>query len=29
MSGLNVFVMGPDGRIDTVTGLMNTPPVGS
>jgi Activator of Hsp90 ATPase homolog 1-like protein len=26
MSGINVFVMGPDGRIDTVTGLMNLPP---
>ncbi len=26
MSGLNVFEMRPDGRIDTVTGLMNEPP---
>jgi uncharacterized protein YndB with AHSA1/START domain len=26
MSGLNVFVMRPDGRIDSVTGLMNMPP---
>src|ERR1700733_10623771 len=26
MSGINVFVMGPGGRIDTVTGLMNLPP---
>jgi uncharacterized protein YndB with AHSA1/START domain len=26
MSGLNVFEMGPDARIQTVTGLLNTPP---
>jgi uncharacterized protein YndB with AHSA1/START domain len=26
MSGINVFVMRPDGRIDSVTGLMNMPP---
>jgi uncharacterized protein YndB with AHSA1/START domain len=26
MSGINVFVMRPDGRIDSVTGLLNMPP---
>jgi len=26
MSGLNVFVMGPDARIHTVTGLLSVPP---
>src|SRR3984957_2744295 len=26
MSGMNVFAMGPSGRIDSVTGLMNMPP---
>jgi len=26
MSGTNVFVLGPDGRIESVTGLLNSPP---
>jgi uncharacterized protein YndB with AHSA1/START domain len=26
MSGSNVFVLGPDGRIESVTGLLNPPP---